>query len=203
MNLRRWALFLAFAAFVVLAGATTTIAVENRDSFCASCHLPPEATLVARASTSPARDLAAAHALLEPAVRCIDCHAGATPAHRLRGIPLAARDAAAFLSGNYTVVGEEYSPLGRQASYPAGSACLDCHDDVLTRAEFEQHFHGLLDDPEAPELACSICHRSHALRPAPDSFLTDQDSALGCNDCHAAMGGPSASLGGSAAPGED
>jgi hypothetical protein len=186
----------AAAAFVgcavLVAGGT--LVLETQDQLCAACHLPPEAAFVARAAGTEPVDLASGHALSDESVRCISCHAGVGFAHRLRGLPLAARDAQAFVWGDYTVVGMEYAPLGGQEHVAAHAICLDCHADVRDTEAFAQHFHGLLDDPDAPAIACTVCHSAHDERHAADGFLAPSATARGCDECHAAMGGPSASL---------
>ncbi len=185
-------LLVAIAASLSLAAL---LAVERHDPACASCHLPPEAAFVARAQAETASDLASAHAALSPRVRCIDCHAQPGAFGRLTVLGLAAEDAWSFVRGDYVVVGQEYLPLGG-SQHPLGDApCAACHAATLADDGFENHFHALLDDPEAPpELACVDCHAPH--REHPESpWHDDRDLAPGCDVCHALMGGPSSVLG--------
>jgi hypothetical protein len=182
----------------LLAGGTMIL--EGHDPACAACHLPPEATYVARASRGQPADLAAAHAGPTPAVRCIDCHAGPRPRDRARGLELAARDGWSMLRGAYVVVGAEYAPLGASRRSWPEDACRACHAEVLDGDAFDVHFHNLLDDADAPPLSCTACHGGHRLRPRQPYFLTDADAAAACAACHEVMGGPSSPLRGAPVP---
>jgi predicted CXXCH cytochrome family protein len=174
--------------------------LEEHDAMCAVCHAPPEATFVARSATQPPVDLASAHASADPAVRCIDCHAGPSLRDRHRGLALAATDAWSWVRGDYVVVGSEYAPLGPPTRTWPDEACAACHESVLEGEAFEHHYHHLLDDPEAPEVACTLCHAAHITRPGHPAFLTDEDAAPGCIACHDVMGGPSSPVSTGGAP---
>lgn len=188
---------LGAAAVVVLvaaAGAAGAMVVEERDSACAGCHLPPEATYVARSRATPPADLAAAHAMVEPPVRCIDCHAGPNVRDRPHGLGLAAADMWSWVRGAYVVVGAEYAPLGTSRKPWSRDSCVACHGDVLDGSEFDRHFHQLLDDAKAPAISCVTCHTVHLPRPGQRAFLTDDDAQPGCDACHVVMGGPSSEV---------
>src|SRR4051812_33466668 len=82
-----------------LGGTGAGLALEESDSFCASCHTEPETTYVRQAQvpTGPASDtLAAFHHRLDSGLltgatgasaepmKCISCHGGVGPAARLK-----------------------------------------------------------------------------------------------------------------------
>ncbi len=104
---------------------------------------------------------------------------------------LAASDAWSWVRGAYIVVGDEYAPLGASRRPWAEQSCVACHADVLEGADFDRHYHQLLDDRTAPAVACTLCHVTHVARPGQPRFLTDEDAHPGCDTCHAVMGGPS------------
>jgi hypothetical protein len=191
----------AASGVAALLALTSAMVAERNDSFCASCHLPPEATFVARSVATAPVDLASAHALLVDAdpgderLRCIDCHGGPGAAGRLRALGLGVRDLASWLGGDFVVVGDEYVPLGAVHQPIADELCAGCHGETLADEDFDNHFHHLLSDPEAPsDLACVDCHDGHAARPGEPYFVTDEAVAPGCDACHAVMGGPTAPL---------
>jgi hypothetical protein len=198
---RPWvALGLAGAALAVLAVDGLQRA-ESNDQWCTACHLPPEATFVARAAAPTAVDLASAHARVAamaaapggrgPPLRCIDCHGGPGLAGRWLRLRIAARDFASWLGGQLVVVGSRYVPVESVHYPPADSLCAACHAEPVGRAGFENHFHNLLDDPAAPaQLACVSCHDGHRARPGEPYFLTAESVAPGCEACHLRMGGP-------------
>lgn len=178
------------AMLATLAGAAAT---ETRDSACAACHLPPETRFVARSMAVAPADLASTHAITDEGegLRCIDCHADEGLAGRLRALRLGAIDGYSHLRGDYVVVGQEYLPFGSLAHPTSLRGCRDCHEESVSRPGHENHFHNLLDDPEAPEQGCDACHRAHRLALEPPYFVDDASVAGGCAECHAAMGGPS------------
>ncbi len=184
------AAIVAGAGMALLGGAAV---VETHDPACAACHLPPEVAFVARAAAPEPVDLASAHARL-PApdrLRCVDCHGGPGLAGRVRSLAIGARDAAAWLRGDYAVVGTDYAPLGAVRHPVADDLCLACHAAALDPPGFENHFHHALRAPRAPrDLACVTCHAGHLPRPGSPAFVADADIAAGCQACHAAMGGP-------------
>jgi len=191
-----------------LASVGAIAVAETHDPWCAACHLPPEEAFVARAAGRRAVDLASAHAKAapgraargraasEPAVRCIDCHGGPGWRGRAHSLRIAAADTWSWARGAYVVVGTEYAPLGEVKHPVADALCAGCHADAIADTGFENHFHSLLADPEAPDdLDCVDCHAGHRPRPADPYFLSDADAAPGCRACHDAMGGPGAPFG--------
>jgi len=176
-------------------GLGSLLAVERYDPACAACHLPPEREFVARSVSETALDLASAHALGESRVHCIDCHTSPASFGRLRTLGLAATDYWRFVRGDYVVVGNDYLPLGRSRKPLGDAPCEACHADTLAGDAFENHFHALLDDPQAPSAPhCAACHAPHRAHPEPPWF-DDSDLAPACDACHAQMGGPSSVLG--------
>jgi predicted CXXCH cytochrome family protein len=183
------ALGLALVAGLVLAGLAVA---EGQDERCASCHLPPEATFVARRFATPPTDLAAGHGQApDSALRCVDCHGGPGPAGRLRSLAMGARDLAVFVAGDYTVLGAEYLPAASW-HFPVGDAtCRACHGEAVDAAGFENHFHNRLADSPRPEtVACARCHPAHRGGDPADGYLREAELAPVCTDCHEDLGGP-------------
>lgn len=133
--------------------------MENRDSFCASCHTEPESTYYARTlrPASAAGDLASYHAA-EERTRCIDCHSGAGLAGRLQAQTLGARDAGAFILRIHRSPAITTRPLD-------DDSCLKCHGEILSDKEFDNHHHHLIPDWQQanPQVAntCVSCHTGH------------------------------------------
>ncbi len=194
MNLRRrwlrWLLALAAAALVLaIAGTGAGMALEENDTFCASCHTQPEVTFVARStdrSQEPGVDLAARHALLDKGrVQCIGCHSGQTLPGRVWTVwTLGARDTLKWVSGRYNRPGQTHFPI-------QNPNCERCHGDAAHQPGFNNHFHNLLYDPKAPPILCVACHPSHDAGADPRKFYV-RDVAVypTCNSCHTVMGGP-------------
>jgi len=173
-----------------LAIAGYSIALENRDEFCASCHTQPEMEFFQRAqdrSGGHPIDLAAAHAQTAhaPAVRCIDCHGGVDALERTKTLALAARDAALFFSGRFQ------QPAKLMGTLP-NSTCLACHRAEVSRPGFENHFHNRLGMTGAPDLSCQSCHPAHTPADQETMFIVRRIIFPQCNACHRALGrGPS------------
>jgi hypothetical protein len=167
-------------------------AVERHDPACASCHLPPEATFVARAGTAPS-DLASAHARPADAdaVRCVDCHGGPGLSGRVASWRMGAGDLWHFVRGDYTVLGTTYLPAEAQRYPVADDTCRSCHVAAMADTGFENHFHTRLSDPERPaELSCVGCHLAHKSEdPGTAGSLTPAMAAQ-CEACHLVLGGP-------------
>lgn len=194
----KWLLVVA-AAFVValIAGTGGAIAFENNDQSCDSCHTEPEVTYVAQideaVESAIAPTLAAFHAhTVGPfadregmkAARCIDCHSGPHPIWgRAESLLKAAQDTVAFIAGTAEM------PATLDAPFPDAN-CTKCHTDDYTRDEsFENHFHTLLSDPEAPgDIRCADCHLAH--QPANDfeHFILRPPTFATCEHCHQEMG---------------
>ncbi len=178
-------LWLALGALIVFSASGFAVGakMENRDSFCASCHTEPESQYVQRTTQDPAPDLAAFHAA--KAVRCIDCHSGIGVGGRVRAELLGARDALVYLTG------KDQQP--HHATRPIEDAnCLKCHADVLREQSFERHFHTLLPQWQqfsAQAARCVDCHLSHRTDGDPRiAFLIEQPTVQVCQACHAVAG---------------
>ena len=177
-------------SFIVAGGLGVTAAggglyFETRDSFCAACHTQPETVYYERSvdDRSGGVDLASFHHL-EERTRCIDCHGGVGPRARLATLMVAAGDTLQFATGRYQQPAMMTQPL-------ANPNCRQCHDDAVTREGFENHFHNLMDDSQAPLVLCVACHVSHQEGDERAFFVREEDIFPSCNRCHAIMGGPS------------
>jgi hypothetical protein len=167
--------------------------LERHDPFCGGCHLPPETAFVERSMSTTPVDLAAAHALSTDGerVQCVDCHGGPGLGGKIGALRTGARDLASWLQGDFVVVGTEYMPLGGLAKPLDDGICAACHGETLQNGAFDNHFHALLDDEDAPpDLRCTACHEAHVRRPDQPYFLTEASVAPGCERCHDRMGGP-------------
>lgn len=128
-------------------------------------------------------DLASFHHL-EEGTRCIDCHGGVGPRARAETLILAAGDTIQFVTGRY----EQPATMGMPLANPN---CRQCHNDAVVKQGFENHFHSLVDDPEAPPIFCVACHVSHQEADQRTFFVRESDVFPSCNRCHEVMGGPS------------
>ncbi len=189
----RWAPLaaLGLVAGVALAAGVTVSHLEERDTFCISCHTAPEVTYHDRAQSAlaagePFADLSSAHYGMERTFRCIDCHRGTSGlVHRLTTLTLGARDAAIWLTGRADLSIEKTQLVLPQL---LNSACTRCHAEALLEVGFENHFHNKLPEafmlwragqplkrpPDAPDLP----EESMVIVPSP----TD----VQCVDCHRA-----------------
>ena len=94
---------------LILAGGVGFVggtALEEQDSFCASCHTVPETTYFERTTalladqSAPVSDLATQHYHLNDQFQCIQCHRGtASLSDRIQTLALGARDTLIMLSG--------------------------------------------------------------------------------------------------------
>ncbi|RMG88977.1 MAG: hypothetical protein D6706_22230 [Chloroflexi bacterium] len=188
--------------------------LEERDSFCTSCHLAPEVTYVER--TSSARmaedvfnipDLASFHYWDNPDFRCVDCHRGDDSlAHRGRVLLLAASDTITFLTGradetlekgNVPAVNPNELPwhgpeMYNRAPDILNAACEKCHQETLTLVGFENHFHNKLPAARvAFEATGELLFPQDWPQSLPED-MTDSDliqpeeTVLTCLDCHRA-----------------
>ena len=181
-----WIILLPLTFFVGVAATSVGVGVkeENNDAFCASCHTEPESTYVARAQTADNSDLAAGHAHLKEAVRCIDCHSGAGIKGRANALTLGARDTVKYIGGNY--------PQPAQVNWPIlDENCTKCHTNIYQSRQFNNHFHALLPrwQQSNPNIAasCVSCHSSHTQDSDLRGFLNKQRVTAQCNNCHATI----------------
>ena len=148
---RKW-LWLALVLLGLLALPVPVVSrLEERDTFCVSCHTAPEEVYYARTQTALAEplagrlDLASAHYALDAAFRCIACHRGSgSPVHRAQTLALGARDTLIWLSGRADPALEKTTP---EAPGLLNAGCLKCHPETLLLTGFNNHFHNRL--PEA------------------------------------------------------
>lgn len=156
---RRWPLYLGAVvlAFIVIGGLSFVVvsALEERDSFCTSCHTTPETTYFNRAyialdnPADPIPDLATAHYVQASTesdtdagtpFKCITCHRGdASLSHRVSTLALAARDTVIWASGQ---ANPALAKSHLRESWLPNAACLTCHTDLLlTLNGIDNHFH--------------------------------------------------------------
>ncbi len=180
-------LLLGMVAFILAAGVYTTgVQIENKDSFCASCHVEPESTYY-QASLKPAEaaSLATFHAGEE--TRCIDCHSRRGIPGRLWSQWGGLQNLLVFRSGHYTQPSVTTRPVG-------DSGCSKCHSDLSWASERPGHYHS----PElrrswrtagGPATSCQVCHPSHESdAPASDRFMDEARIEVQCDACHEATG---------------
>jgi hypothetical protein len=162
--------------------------LEERDSFCISCHLAPEETYHQRAQAALAgsllpADLASAHYGLAEPFRCIDCHRGdGSLPHRWQTFLLGARDALTYAAGQADETVEK-GTTGQPELLNAG--CAQCHADSLLELGFNNHFHNQLE--AARRLGEAGAQGVMPPEGIPgELFVTlgESGSALGCLDCH-------------------
>jgi len=157
---------------------------ENHDPFCASCHTEGEVTFLKRAqiqTANAATDLASFHAA-KNAARCIDCHTGPGIIGRYGGLMAGASDLVSYFSGHYPQPAVQDTPL-------SDGNCTKCHADVLTKTDFNNHFHAFLSKWQAldPQNAahCADCHLSHdTTNDAGAVFLSQNTTTAICQKCH-------------------
>jgi hypothetical protein len=194
--LRRWAksalIILGGLALLGVGAAMGVSVAEEKDGFCATCHLNPERTYVERARTveqvygvakeqglagdalwqtgrEAARDLASAHRAA--ALDCVACHRGDNgPGDRLTALTLGARNTLLYLSGQFD---PDHSGVARPNLVK--SSCLRCHVDEPALGgvnagqenpvlvdSFENHFHAYLFDAAYVEQVTVDCLDCHA-----------------------------------------
>ena len=202
--------FILLLAGIVLFAASIVTAseLEERDSFCTSCHRPPETTYFDRAHeamTNPTAviDLSSFHYAIDDQFRCIDCHRGdQSVGQRAQILWLAAQDTAVHFLGNPDVTSEKGNvpaPNPHEGSWQGAErysrtpgilndGCLSCHQDALTLVGFENHFHNKL--PQA-QLAYAQTERLNFPEGWPGqagspALLVAEETVLTCLDCHRA-----------------
>lgn len=172
------------AGIVLLVGSGVEAAhLENRDSFCASCHSEPESTYVDRSVAASPIDLASFHTT--KGVRCIDCHSGPGVTGRIAGLALGGRDLTHYLTGHYT----QPAPLTRPIT---DSHCTKCHGDIAADQTFQNHFHVFLAQWQSlskDAATCVSCHESHITDGSADvAFLNEARTTQVCQACHSFAG---------------
>jgi hypothetical protein len=173
-------------------GAVAGVSVaEEKDGFCALCHVNPERTYVERAqrvaqayavtrgegvvneelwlaSRDAARDLASAHRAA--ALNCVACHRGANDlGDRVLALTLGARNTLFYLAGQFD---PDHSGLAQTNLVEA--SCLRCHvdqpqlggvapgdDNPVVIDSFENHFHAYLFDPAYADQTTIGCLNCH------------------------------------------
>jgi predicted CXXCH cytochrome family protein len=166
------------------ATAVTAMQFENHDDFCASCHSQPESAYFQREAPD-ATDLASFHA--EKNVHCIDCHSGpGLVPGRISALTLGAKDLWAWMSGHARQPAVYTRPVD-------DANCLKCHQDVVQRRDFNNHFHIFLSRWQALDqnaATCVSCHQSHSTNgEAQLAFLNRIDTVQVCQSCHQSLGG--------------
>lgn len=197
MRLGRAVLILTGVGLAALVGGVGVgIQLENRDSFCASCHTEPETLYYNRTLATPI-DLASAHGGTEPRVRCIDCHSGEGIAGRALSLGQGAGDLLAYLLGNYTSPAETSNPVGDQG-------CTKCHipveregagaettGTIASRSHY--HFAEYLNEwwtrIPSPAGTCFACHPSHLGAGATQLDIPTTNTSDACDNCHTALSG--------------
>lgn len=166
-----------------------SLALENQDVFCASCHTEPESKYYAQSIEKNPATLAAFHTQKNTA--CIDCHSGGGIFGRVQGLAQGAGDLKMYLSGKYNKPAITSNPLG-------DASCLKCHGDVPQQQQrrgvnrrTNGHYHFFLArwqaaDPKAAR--CVTCHTAHPTNPASQSFVNNGNVAQVCDNCHRALG---------------
>jgi predicted CXXCH cytochrome family protein len=182
----RWSALLAIAAviFLFMIGSFSyATGMEERDSFCASCHTQPETNFYGRSQAVNAIDLASFHATKQ--TRCIECHSGIGVTGRASAILLGAHNAEKY----FTRTAIQPAPL----TVPVGDDnCVKCHASVFNSNGFNNHFHEYLlrwqsANPNAA--TCVDCHSSHTTDGnAQIAYLSQTKTEQVCQNCHQELG---------------
>lgn len=185
---------------LAVVGVATAVHLENRDSFCASCHTEPEVTYFNRTQAKEPSDLASAHAAYEEAVRCIDCHMTEGQTGRAEALWQGVQDTVAYVLGDYHNPAITQNPLG-------DAPCLKCHtlnsrDNPLTIDDdprllySNSHYHWVeyLDAWQAaapnPHGTCESCHVAHSEGTLLWLGFRDMTATNAtCDACHALLSG--------------
>ena len=174
--------------------------LEDRDSFCISCHTVPEMTYYKRAYLALASpndavpDLATAHYRLsheqdKPAFACITCHRGDSSLdHRIATLVRGTRDVIVLLVGRADPTIEKATIAD---AWLPDAACVGCHSGTLLTLEgLENHFHTHLQ-----QAARALASGGKPTVPARDEKQRDAllraglqtvDIAITCASCHQA-----------------
>ncbi len=195
---KRWPLVIVglLVALFILGGVgfVGALALEERDSFCASCHTVPETTYVDRATTVMANanatipDLATMHYHLTQQKNqdfsCIDCHHGdATLGQRIQTLALGGRDVLIYASGKGDPSIEKTQIY--QPNLP-NDACISCHTQtLLTMKGTDSHFHNFL-----PQTAALVASGKQLITSSTGGRrfgrLRTVDTSVTCTSCHLA-----------------
>jgi hypothetical protein len=207
---RRWqwgiVALLTGLAVVALPAGFVSIA-EERNVFCASCHLRPEQMYYERSlvkARNDAVDLASTHTLA--GVSCVGCHRGDQgPVARSMALALGARNTVRFVTGQYD---PNHSRVAVRTLLDDG--CRYCHVtrpelggvksgevNPVTLQDFDNHFHALLFDPRIKtSVTCISCHTAHH-ESFPEFLFLDRNQVVlpACEQCHREAGrGPASGL---------
>jgi hypothetical protein len=214
--LKRIGLVIVGLLLLGVIGTAGASKLEERDSFCTSCHLAPETTYRERTTAAlvvadpiELTDLASFHywaaANDETAApfRCIDCHRGDhSLEHRGRVLLLAAGDTLTFLSGQADETTEKGNVVNanpnvepwhgpdeyNRAPDILDAGCLHCHQDTLTLVGFNNHFHNKLPAAQLAYQQTGKLHYPPEWGGLMDTpdLLQAEETILTCLDCHRA-----------------
>lgn len=174
-------------AGVLLLGGVGSMVVgaslEEKDSFCASCHTQPESTYYLRSIEGAMVDLASAHKT--KAVKCIDCHSGGGLTGRFEAFYVGGGDLIHWVT--HTAI--QPAPL----LYPISDGnCIKCHGATENTQDFNRHFHAFLPRWQAVDknaAHCVDCHSSHSTDGDPSiTFLNKAHTTAICTRCHQIVG---------------
>jgi len=187
-------IIVAVISLVVLlfGGAGVSLALENQDSFCASCHTEPETRYYQQSLATDPKTLAAFHTEEGmDGVACIDCHSGGGTFGRVEGLVQGADDLIRYVSGNYSHPATTQNPL-------TDDSCLKCHDWVLdpnqsgSNQSKNGHYHVYLPKWHAADrnaARCVSCHTAHTNGLVSLRFMSQGKVGQLCEDCHTALSG--------------
>lgn len=204
---RMWIVWLLVVLALVVLSTVSVSVAEERNAFCASCHLRPEQKYVDRSrvkARTDAADLASAHAAA--GVNCVGCHRGDQSLRdRIVALALGARNTGKFVAG-------QYDPNHTQVavSFLLEDSCQRCHVkypelggvklgqvNPVTVQDFDNHFHSLLFDPKIKtSVTCATCHPAH-LESFPELQFIERGKVVlpACERCHQETGrGPATGL---------
>ena len=180
------------AIVLMIGGVGVSLALENQDVFCASCHTEPEVTYYQQSTQSNPTTLAAFHTHKQTA--CIDCNSGGGALGRTEGLIQGGQDLMAYLSGNYHHPAITTNPL-------SDASCTQCHSNVFSQTgnrgggdeeSMNGHYHRFLARWQAadPKNAahCVTCHTAHTTGLDGLKFMNQGLVAHQCDNCHAALG---------------
>jgi hypothetical protein len=182
---------LAILGLIAFGSVIGVSQAEERDSFCATCHVNPERAYVGRAAAvaeasqtargqglegdalwqagrEAARDLASAHGA--GALNCVACHRGDNGlGDRATALALGARNTLLYLSGQFD---PDHSGLANSALVER--SCQRCHvqqpslggvaageANPVTVQTFDNHFHAYLFEPEFANATTVSCLDCH------------------------------------------
>jgi hypothetical protein len=169
---------------LAIAGFVFAAQMEERDSFCASCHTQPESTYYQRRLASSAVDLASFHEI-DKGTLCIDCHSGQGTFGRMAAILEGSQNALAFYTHTAVQPSRLRAPLGNDH-------CDKCHYQVYQDAGFNNHFHSFLprwQSVAADAALCVDCHSSHTTDgDVQIGYLNQTRAADQCQRCHTSLG---------------